>query len=1104
MRTLRPNERNKQLQQIKNDRDTEARFDNLEEEINQTKSDLQNLSDDLDEYKAQNQSYVTTNKVTASEADIGAIDADDIETSTLIADSADISRLSSDYANIQQANIEQGTAGKMTINELDSNEISTSTLEANEITTSVLNADTANISHFSFDEATFNKAEVSTLVSEDIDSNNIKANSADIVQVSADTLNADIAQIASLNGNAARLNTIENEQIWHKYSHETLEPPVVVGGSSIIEIPYFSDGYYALSLRDSSDNEIFSVLVTNSASNLTFAYSRKTYTTSQPASLSECKIRTYNSRPQLYLSTQSGGTLYFHYQGLDKLDDASPSSYTTWPFNISTSTTLNYICYHRAATVFTQHLDYGDNTSPPIGGATLYLTPSSVYADASVEGIEYNTMSDVPFNIYLPDQSLNTNDAVTFKKASVDELAISSITENFMFLRSRADGTFEVVLAVNNDTIQGVQDLDNPITSRSIFNWNGIALGGNVAISDFVTIDTSDYICTNEGDFYRRTQYMRESGTPDIITKAIKKKIGADYLPFRIVSNGQYADRDYIHYEVASGDFAGLYFEYFTDDTGEMYSSNQNQYDLTDWNIPLTLYDEYLLPCKYFLTGYRYPVDDSEGTNEYHLKHLAASTITHGDHYVASSLYVGEKMHVPEIEASSLNVADKLKVSAASTYIGNNVTLAGSTLNVSNDSFFNNIDTALIKAEQMRAKLNHINIDNEENADEAGIIATFDNNGTPEDVHLDIVKTERESEGDFITVQRTILTPGTLLRTIGDQPLGIIEACRATRASSGMWIQIKYSGSTWYGYDLYTMQNQILPSTYADGTFDELLTDTSVQNGAWWVSNALGGGNPLIGQPPIDFVSYPNVSVRTKDNTSVETVQCLYSGWNLENHGIISRAGLTLENDVLKLYILPSGGMGDTGYTLDLDDIDLVHSIIGSEDGYLITDLTNEHFWEYFTNGVFPTLNGQVVYFVIDPVVHVQRSSATMAASYDAAVDGDILAKRKDSVAYKLPTFFDSADDKLTTVSVPFTNNDVKLKKALVAERASPSTLVFDLKWDDKVGSGGSGTVKHYATTASYLIDAAITDPNDDRYIANDALVIIDDADQDYLIGEEE
>jgi hypothetical protein len=127
-----------------------------------------------------------------------------------------------------------------------------------------------------------------------------------------------------------------------------------------------------------------------------------------------------------------------------------------------------------------------------------------------------------------------------------------------------------------------------------------------------------------------------------------------------------------------------------------------------------------------------------------------------------------------------------------------------------------------------------------------------------------------------------------------------------------------------------------------------------------------------------------------------------------------------------------------------------------------------------------------------------------MATSYDAAVDGDILAKRKDSVAYKLPTFFDEADDKLTTVSVPFTNNDVKLKKALVAERASPSTLVFDLKWDDKVGSGGSGTVKHYATTASYLIDAAITDPNDDRYIANDALVIIDDADQDYLIGEEE
>jgi len=53
--------------------------------------------------------------------------------------------------------------------------------------------------------------------------------------------------------------------------------------------------------------------------------------------------------------------------------------------------------------------------------------------------------------------------------------------------------------------------------------------------------------------------------------------------------------------------------------------------------------------------------------------------------------------------------------------------------------------------------------------------------------------------------------------------------------------------------------------------------------------------------------------------------------------------------------------------------------------------------------------------------------------------------------------------------------------------------------YKESSGNGGAGTVKYFATTAEANTALAITDPTAEGYIPNDAIIIIGDAEQDYL-----
>jgi hypothetical protein len=96
----------------------------------------------------------------------------------------------------------------------------------------------------------------------------------------------------------------------------------------------------------------------------------------------------------------------------------------------------------------------------------------------------------------------------------------------------------------------------------------------------------------------------------------------------------------------------------------------------------------------------------------------------------------------------------------------------------------------------------------------------------------------------------------------------------------------------------------------------------------------------------------------------------------------------------------------------------------------------------------------------------------------------------------KAPIIWDATNNKGVAAT---STGPTKSKQALIS-RIDPSTSELTYEWGNASGSGAAFVM----TTAEYNTRAAITDPDDEDYIPNDALVIITDADEEYLCGEVE
>lgn len=109
-----------------------------------------------------------------------------------------------------------------------------------------------------------------------------------------------------------------------------------------------------------------------------------------------------------------------------------------------------------------------------------------------------------------------------------------------------------------------------------------------------------------------------------------------------------------------------------------------------------------------------------------------------------------------------------------------------------------------------------------------------------------------------------------------------------------------------------------------------------------------------------------------------------------------------------------------------------------------------------------------------------------------------ILTRAEASDIYdKAPLIWDATNEK----AVPGTSAAPTKSKQAMISVIDPATGNISYEWGE--AGGGSGAVL-VLTTAEYNRRAAITDMEDEEYIPNNALVVITDADDEYLYGEVE
>jgi len=442
----------------------------------------------LQEYK--DETSLTKQTLNANAVYSAEVTADDISTQSIAATSGNISTLESatatitdleagdaDITNAEITNADVGTleADNATVNnKLTAAEVETTTLTAANATIANLVIDGATITTFDIDSA-------------DIDNDltvggKITADEADLKAIVSDEATIDL-----ITSDAAKITQMQAFDIFYNENYVDIEPGYEPTDLyRIVELPYFRTGDYYLTLVNPYSNKVlWSVIAHNNHNNYTVSYSRKStgdtgeiWTT--PA-LDEMVVYDYNKEsPKLYLKTHVGGRLYWQNQSENPA--GAPRTYATYPFDISSFGAFAKKCLHNGATWYTKHIDIGRDQSA--GGASLFLTPTD-WNNATRTSSEFNGEVDIDWHFYVPDQSLNTTDEVTFRNLRINPLE-GKWVYNFEYSLMGMDP--EVV------TNGQLNPAPNLVETEELCKWDG-----KVGIATPVITSTNGTIYREEG-----------------------------------------------------------------------------------------------------------------------------------------------------------------------------------------------------------------------------------------------------------------------------------------------------------------------------------------------------------------------------------------------------------------------------------------------------------------------------------------------------------------------------------------------------------------------------------------------------------------------------
>lgn len=414
-------------------------------------SEIQALNDRLtatinyiDEYKAANSNGIKT--IT--------LDAQNIKASN-----AKISSL----LEAVEANITDGNFTTITVNELVN--IKKAVAEVIQITDSLITKN-ATVETASIGTATILDADISNLKAKTIEIENwligtftvdtLKANVQietpllRAANVTSDTVSATDTTTEKLEATNATINkeTVKESDIttlktsnivWQQY--QTIVNP----DEFYIQVPKFINGTYFLAAIDDTNTVCFTIEIQNSINNYYVSWSK-----TQPGFLEKFYIDKTDKTSQIYFKANTlGKSLTLKYASIGLENVTAPHEYDVLPINPETEYDIVYADGHK----YWNPVDlFNDGTA--VG--TLTLLPQT-WEMSSNEGINYDTGTNVQFNVYRPNQDLNKEAVVEFNKVTTEKVNTKTV-ESPTFVTSDKDISAYDLSLFENGALINVKD----------------------------------------------------------------------------------------------------------------------------------------------------------------------------------------------------------------------------------------------------------------------------------------------------------------------------------------------------------------------------------------------------------------------------------------------------------------------------------------------------------------------------------------------------------------------------------------------------------------------------------------------------------------------
>ena len=269
---------------------------------------------------------------------------------------------------------------------------------------------------------------------------NVTSDTVNATDTTTEKLEATTATITKETVKESDITTLKTSNIvWQQY--QTIVNP----DEFYIQVPKFINGAYFLAAIDDTNTVCFTIEIQNSINNYYVSWSK-----TQPGFLSKFYIDKTDKTSQIYFKANTlGKSLTLKYASVGLENVTAPQEYDVLPINPETEYDIVYADGHK----YWNPVDlFNDGTA--VG--TLTLLPQT-WKMSSNEGVNYDTVANVQFNVYRPNQDLNKEASVEFNNVTTEKVNTKTV-ESPTFVTSDKDISAYDLSPFENGTLINMKD----------------------------------------------------------------------------------------------------------------------------------------------------------------------------------------------------------------------------------------------------------------------------------------------------------------------------------------------------------------------------------------------------------------------------------------------------------------------------------------------------------------------------------------------------------------------------------------------------------------------------------------------------------------------